>query len=80
MILGHLQINFVVINVLLVFKKGPLRIFSFSTYAKNCIFLWHHTLNQHIHIDTMYPFGRPRQGKVDNRFLPSKTVKVSGKE
>jgi hypothetical protein len=23
---------------------------------------------------------RPRQGKVDNRLLPGKTVKVSGKE
>jgi hypothetical protein len=29
--------------------------FFLSTYAKNCTFSWHHTLNQHIHIDTMYP-------------------------
>jgi hypothetical protein len=28
-----------------------------STYAKSSRFLWHHTLNQHIPIDTMYPFG-----------------------
>jgi hypothetical protein len=38
------------------FLKGSSRIFFLSTYAKNCIFLWHHTLNQHIHIDTMYPY------------------------
>jgi len=26
-----------------------------------------------------FPTARPRQGKVDNRLLPGKTVKVSGK-
>jgi hypothetical protein len=57
MILGHLQIYFVVTNVLSIFFKGSSRIFFLSTYAKICIFLWHQTLNQHIHIDIMYPFS-----------------------
>ncbi len=57
MILGHLQNKFVVINVFLVFFKGSSRIFFLSTYAESCTFLWHHTLNQHIHIDTMYTSG-----------------------
>jgi len=56
MILGHLQINFVVIGVLLFFLERFVKDFFLSIYAKICIFLWHHTLNQHIHIDTMYPF------------------------
>jgi hypothetical protein len=47
MILKHVQIMFDVTNVLLVFFKGSSRIsFLFN--------LWHHTLNQHIHMDTMY--------------------------
>jgi len=55
---GNPQINFVVISVLLVLKKkGFIKVFFFSTYAKSWTFVWHHTLNQHIHIDTMYPFG-----------------------
>jgi hypothetical protein len=36
------------------FKKAH-QGFFLSTYAKNCIFLWHHLLNQHIDIDIMYP-------------------------
>jgi len=35
--------------------KGSSRIFSFQLKQKSCIFLWHHTLKQHIHIHTMYP-------------------------
>jgi hypothetical protein len=57
MILGHLQINFVATSVLLVFLKRFIKDFFLSTYAKKMHFLWHRTLNQHIHIDTMYPFG-----------------------
>jgi hypothetical protein len=50
MILKHVQINFVMTNVLLVFfQKVHQGFFRFN--------LWHHTLNQHIHIDTMYPSG-----------------------
>jgi hypothetical protein len=42
---GNLQINFVVISVLLVLKKkGFMKEFFFSTYAKSWTFLWHHTL------------------------------------
>jgi len=45
------------LGVLLVFFKRFIKDFLFSTYAKSFIFLWHHTLNQHIHIDIIYPFG-----------------------
>jgi len=40
-------------HVLLGFFGGSIKDFFLSTYAN--IFLWHHTLNQHIHIDPMYP-------------------------
>jgi hypothetical protein len=39
------------------FLKGFIKDFFLSTYARSSTFLWHHTLNQHIHIDTMYPYG-----------------------
>jgi hypothetical protein len=37
------------------FFGGSTKDFFLSTYAN--IFLWHHILNQHIHIETMYPFS-----------------------
>ncbi len=33
------------------------RIFSFQFMQKVAFFLWHHILNQHIHIDNVYPSG-----------------------
>jgi len=35
-------------------KKKFIKDIFFSTYAKSCTFLWHHILNQHIHINIMY--------------------------
>jgi hypothetical protein len=42
-------------NVLLVLVYQGF--FPFNLCKKLHFFLWHHTLNQHIHIATMYPFG-----------------------
>jgi hypothetical protein len=50
-------------------KKMFIKDFSFQLMQKIAFFLWHHKLNQHIHIDNMYPFNIAHFNTIDT--LPS---------